>query len=166
MLFVSSRNHQPPHNTIKIVCSKPPCATRLALQVIDQCAQRSVLALATRAMVDLLLMRRTSKMLVETAQHRKPPGAEVAPVVISIPGRSCGDCGRLAAIVMVPDQLVGEEVVPVDLSAILVYLLTIDAGRAAAGFEMKGHASEVGELLRAPGAFGVFADMDGRLEML
>lgn len=61
---------------------------------------------------------------------------------------------------MVPDQLGREEVVTVDLSAILVYLLTIDSRRAAARFEMEGHAGEVGVFVWAPRALDVLANMD------
>lgn len=67
---------------------------------------------------------------------------------------------------MVPDQLVREEVVAVDLSTILIYPLTIDAGGAAARFEMEGHAGEIGEFIRAPRAFDVLANMNRRFEVL
>lgn len=67
---------------------------------------------------------------------------------------------------MPADLLGGEEVVGVNLAAVLVDLLTVDARRAGAGFEVQADAGEVGELAGAPGAFGVFAGVGRGFEVL
>ncbi len=134
--------------------------------MIDECTQGNVLALATRAMIDLLLVCRAIKMLVEAPQRGESSGAEIASIALSIPRCARGNRGRLVAITMVFDQLVREEMVPVDLSAILVYLLTINPGGAAARFKVERHAGKIGEFVRAPRAFDILADMNRRLEVL
>ena len=116
-------------------------------------------------MVDLLLVRRTAEVLVEGTKTGESFRAEVALIAVSIPCCVRGSCSRVVAA-MVFDHLIGEDMVTVDFSAVLVYLVTIDPRGAAAGFEMESDAREVGEFVGAPGAFDVLADVDGGFEML
>ena len=163
----SSSNHQPPHHTIDAgrVRSKPPSPTRLALQMVHEPTQHGVLALASRTMVDLLLMHRTAEMLVEDTQIGEPSWAKVASKAMPVPRRiRSRGCGVVAAMVL--NHLVCEDVVPVDFSAVLVYFAAVDTGRAAAGFEMESGAREVGKFVGTPGAFDVFANVDGGSEVL
>ncbi|KAL8987176.1 MAG: hypothetical protein Q9177_003594 [Variospora cf. flavescens] len=67
---------------------------------------------------------------------------------------------------MPADLLVGEDVIGVDFAAVLIDFLAVDARRAGAGFEMEADTGQVREFVGAPGAFGVFAGVDGGLEVL
>ena len=67
---------------------------------------------------------------------------------------------------MVANHLIREDMVPVDLSAILIYLLAVYTGRTPAGFEMKRYAGKVGKFVGAPGAFDSFANVNGGVEEL
>ena len=70
-----------------------------------------------------------------------------------------GACGVL--VVVPANTLVSEDVIRVDLAAVLSDFGAVDAGGAAAGFEMQTDAGKVGELVGAPGTFDVFADVHG-----
>jgi len=63
-------------------------------------------------------------------------------------------------------HLLREDMVAVHFSTVLVDLLAIDTGGARAGFKMEGHASKIGELVRAKGAFDVLANVDRGPEVL
>lgn len=99
-------------------------------------------------------------MLVETIQLGEPLLAEVAAVPRSIPS-SAGRQSGGGTVAVPADLLVGEDMIGIDLTTVLVNLLTVDAGWAGAGFEMEADSSEVGEHFGAPRAFGVLASMDG-----
>lgn len=107
-------------------------------------------------------------MLVQAVQLPESSGAEITAVVVAVPCCTGGNVVLLRSLIRVvpTDLLVGEDVVPVDFAAVLVYFLPIDAGGAGAGFEMETDAGEVGEFLRTPGTFDVFPNVDGGLEML
>lgn len=62
---------------------------------------------------------------------------------------------------MPADLLVGEQVSGVDLAAVVVDFLAVDARRAGAGFEVQADAGQVREFGGTPWAFGGFADVDG-----
>ena len=116
-------------------------------------------------MVDFLLVHRTAEMLVQRTQTREPPHAEIASIAGPIP---CCVRGRRSGVIaaMVRDQLVREDMVTVDLAAVLVDLVTVDPRRAATVFKVEGDAREVGEFVGAPGAFDGLADVDGGFEVL
>ncbi len=165
-LVPSSRDSQLIDETQTIrIPTETKGAAALALQMIDQATQCNILSTTSRTMVDFLSMHRTTEVLVEAVQLSKAPLAEITPVPGSIPssaGRQSG--GR--AVAVPADLLVGEDVVRIDLAAVLVNLLAVDAGWAGARFEMEAYSSEVGEHVGAPRAFGVLSSVDGRLEML
>ena len=162
--YPSFTNHQSSNDSFQVasvIDVEPPCSTRFALEVIHQTTERTVLVPASWTMIDLLLMRRTIEMLVEGSECREAFAAEITAIPISIPGCTRGDVFSLRIRIMVFDQFVREDVVAINLSAILVDLFTIDAAGATAGFEVKSHTGEVGELIGAPGALDVLANVDG-----
>lgn len=116
-------------------------------------------------MVDLLSMHRTTEVLIEANQLSEAPLAEITPVPRSIPS-SAGRQSRGITVAVPANLLVGEDVTGIDLAAVLVDLLAVDARWTGAGFEMEADSSEVGEHVGAPRTFGVLSNVLGRLEML
>lgn len=129
----------------------------------DQPAQRDVLPLAPRAVVDAFLVRGAGEVLVQAGELVETAVAEVAAVEGAVPGGGAGHvrgavAGVVVVVVVVPaDALVGEDVVGVDLAAVEVDFGAGDARGAAAGFEVEADAGEVGEFVGAPGAFDVLS---------
>lgn len=131
----------------------------------DQSAQRDVLPLAPRAVVDAFFVRGAGEVLVQAGELVETAVAEVAAVEGAVPGGGAGHVrGAVAGgvvvvvVVVVPaDALVGEDVVGVDLAAVEVDFGAGDARGAAAGFEVEADAGEVGEFVGAPGAFDVLS---------
>lgn len=127
----------------------------------DQPAQRDVLPLAPRAVVDAFLVRGAGEVLVQAGELVETAVAEVAAVEGAVPGGGAGHVrGAVAGVVVVvipADALVGEDVVGVDLAAVEVDFGAGDARGAAAGFEVETDAGEVGEFVGAPGAFDVLS---------
>lgn len=109
------------------VTTEPKGAAALAFQMINQAAQCDILAATVGTMIHLLAMHRTTKVLVEPRQLRKPPLAWVAAVPGSIPRGASRQIGS-RAIVVPAYFLVGGNVIGIDLSTILVNLLAVDAG--------------------------------------
>jgi len=110
-------------------------------------------------MINFLSMHRTTEMLIEAIQLSEAPLAEITPVPSSIPS-SAGRQSGGGAVAVPADLLVGEDVVGIDLAAVLVNLLAVDAGRTGAGFEMEAYSGEVGEHIGAPRALGVLSSVD------
>lgn len=129
----------------------------------DQPAQRDVLPLAPRAVVDAFLVRGAGEVLVQAGELVETAVAEVAAVEGAVPGGGAGHVrGAVAGVVVVgvvvpADALVGEDVVGVNLAAVEVDFGAGDARGAAAGFEVEADAGEVGEFVGAPGAFDVLS---------
>ena len=138
--------------------------------MVNQSTERHKLRLPTpRTFITLLAMHRARQMLVQRCQIAETTLAEVASVTRAIPGRTGGVTAR--PIVRrgrgVPADLFrGEVVVRVDLAAIIVDFLAVDAGAAGPGFEVQADAGEVGELRGTPGAFDIFPHVDRGFEML
>ena len=138
--------------------------------MINQSTERHKLRRPTpRTFVTLLAMHRAGQMLVQRCQTAEAVLAEVASVPRAVPGRTSG----VATSIIVrrgrgvpADLFRREEVVRVDLAAIIVDLLAVDAGAAGAGFEVQADAGEVGEFRGTPGAFDVFPHVDRGFEML
>lgn len=108
---------------------EPESTAALALEMIHQTTQHGVLASTAGTMVDLLLMGRAAEMLIQAGQGAEPILAKITAEVGSIPGSPGGDIARLGLMIVVPsDLLVGEDVVRIDLSAVLIDLLAIDTG--------------------------------------
>ena len=109
--------------------TEPESTAALALEMVHQTAQHGVLASTPGTMVDLLLMGRAAEMLIQAGQGVEPILAKITAKVGSIPGSPGGDIARLGLMIVVPsDLLVGEDVVWIDLTAVLIDLLTIDTG--------------------------------------
>lgn len=129
----------------------------------DQSAQRDVLPLAPRAVVDAFFVRGAGEVLVQAGELVESAVAEIAAVEGAVPGGGAGHVrGAVAGVVVVgvvvpADALVGEDVVGVDLAAVEVDFGAGDARGAAAGFEVEADAGEVGEFVGAPGAFDVLS---------
>ncbi len=136
--------------------------------MIDQSAQRHVLPLAPRAVVAAALVRGAREMLGQACEMVEAAGAEVAAVEGAVPGcGGGGGCGCGWGARRGPgDKCGGEDVGGVDGAAVLGNFRSVDAGGAGRGFEVQADAGEVGEFGGAPGAFDVFADMDGGFEVL
>ena len=117
-------------------------------------------------MIALLRMRRARQVAVQALQRAEPRSAEIAAVAITIPSCLCGISSSGRGRIVPADLLVGEDVVGVDLAAIGVDFLAVDAGGAGAGFEMDADAGEVGVFLGTPWAFYGFADVFGGFEVL
>ena len=109
-------------------------------------------------------------MLVQRSQRVKSILAQITTVVGTVPsgtgGYVVGGDGGGGLIFMPSDLLVGEDMVGIDFAAVLIDFLPVDAGCAGAGFEVETYAGEVGVFLGTPGAFYVFAGVDGGFEML
>lgn len=129
--------------------------------MINQSAQRNILPLAPRTVIDAFLVRGTGKMLVQARQSVEAPGAKVAPVARTVPRCRAGDVSACGTFVVPSDALVGKDVARVDFAAVLVDFGAVDAGCAAAGFEVQADAGEVCEFVGTPGTFDVFADVGG-----
>lgn len=97
-------------------------------------------------MIDLLLMGRTSQMLVQAVQLPKTLGAKIAAEPVSIPRSTGSICSSFRALVIMPsDLLVGKDMVSIDFAAVLVEFLPIGPGRARSRLEVQGHASPIGK---------------------
>lgn len=135
--------------------------------MIHQTAQHGVLASTTGTMVDLLLMGRAAEMLIQAGQGAEAILAKITAKVGSIPGSPGGDIARLGLMIVVPsDLLVGEDVVWIDLSAVLIDLLAIDTGCAGTGLQVETDAGEIGELVGTPRTLDVLPSMNGGFQML
>lgn len=77
-------------------------------------------------MIDFLPMCGTDEMLIQRAQGSEAVLAEVATVPGPVPSSTCSQCSRSSIIVVPANLLVGEEMVRIDFSAVLVDLLAID----------------------------------------
>ncbi|KAL8719456.1 MAG: hypothetical protein Q9225_003545 [Loekoesia sp. 1 TL-2023] len=148
------------------IAIEPKSAAAFTLQMIHQPTQSYVFPLTARTMIDLLTMDRTTEVLVQSPQVREATLTEVASIPTAIPRRFGGQGGRARIIIIPADLLVGEDVVGVDLSTVLIDLLAVDAGGAGTGFEVEADTGEVGEHVGAPGTFDVLSCVDRRLEML
>ena len=111
-------------------------------------------------MVDLLPMYRTGKVLIQGNQCTEAALTEIASIPGPIPGGRGSNCGRARAVIMPADLLVGEDMIGVDFTAVLIDLAAIDTRRAGSGFEMQAYASEIGELVGAPGALDILSCVD------
>lgn len=78
-------------------------------------------------MVDLLPMHRAREMLIQTFKGRKATLTEVASIARSIPCSSCGEICGSGLIVVPANLLVGETMIPISLSAVVVDFLAVDA---------------------------------------
>ena len=79
-------------------------------------------------MVDLLPMHRAREMLIQTFKGRKAILTEVASIARSIPCSSCGEiCGSGLMTVVPANLLVGETMIPINVSAVVVDFLAVDA---------------------------------------
>ena len=67
---------------------------------------------------------------------------------------------------MPANLLIGKDMVWVDLSAVLVDFLAIDAGAASPRFKMETNASEIGKHVLTPRALDIFTNVGGGLQML
>lgn len=83
-------------------------------------------------MVDLLPVHRAGEVLIQRAQGSEAVLAKVAAVAIAIPCSTSGQSSRSGLILIPSDLLCSEHMVRVDLAAILIDLLAIDAGYAGA----------------------------------
>ena len=93
--------------------------------------------------------------------------AKITAKVGSIPGSPGGDIACLGLMIVVPsDLLVGEDVVWIDLSAVLIDLLAIDPGCAGTGLQMETDAGKIGELVGTPRTLDVLPGMNGGFQML
>lgn len=136
-------------------------ATALALKMTNQSTQQSILTSTARTVIDLLPMRWTLQMLIQATQSSVAVLTEVTAVVRSIPSSTGSDVCRISSVLVPANLLVGEYVVGIDLSAVLIDGGTSDAGGAGAGFQVDTDTVEVGEFVGTPRALDIFADMDG-----
>ena len=56
--------------------------------------------------------------------------------------------------------LVGEDMIWVNIAAILVDLLAVDTRCTAAGFQVQTDAGQIGKFFRAPRTLDILSDMD------
>lgn len=107
---------------------KPPSPTALTLQMINQPTEHHEFPPTARTMIDLLSMDRTSKMIIQIKQLPKTTLAQIASIPRSVPSGAGCIISRRCCIVVVPaNLLVGEDMIGVDLAAVLIDFGSVDA---------------------------------------
>lgn len=92
--------------------------------------------------------------------------AEITTVVRTVPS-STGSNGIGSGLIFIPsDLLVGEDMIRIDFTAILIDLLAVDTRGACTRLQVKTDASKVGVFVGTPGTFDVLPSMDGGFQML
>lgn len=137
------------------------CAAGFTFQMVNQAAQGHELGRTARAVIYLLTMGRTGKVLVEAGEFREPFAAEVATKTVPIPrcGRRDGRCFRLFVIVPL-DLTICEDVTRIGLATVIVDLLRVDTGRTTAALEVQTNTGQIDKLARTPRAFDIVALVD------
>ena len=136
--------------------------------MINQPTQRNILPLTARTVINALRMCGATQVLIQAAQCVESFLAEVATVEAPVPRSAGGDIVSSTRRTgpMPLDLFIGEEMIPVDLSTVVVDLLTVRSRWAGTGLQVQTDSGQVGELAGAPGAFDILPDVNRGFQML